>query len=104
MEVCNMAEKVYTIDEIRSIIQPVAKRYGVGQIALFGSYARGDANADSDADFRIDSGDIRGYIKLSGFRRELEEALQIPVDVLTTGALDPQFLARIKTEEVIVYE
>jgi Predicted nucleotidyltransferases len=99
-----VSEKIYSIDEIRTIIRPVAQRYGVERVALFGSYARGDANAESDADFRIDSGAIRGYIKLAGFRRELEEALQIPVDVLTTGALEPQTLAKVQAEEVIVYE
>ena len=37
-----MSNKIYTIDEIRQIIFPIAIRYGVERMYLFGSYARGD--------------------------------------------------------------
>jgi len=83
---------------------PVAVHYGVDRVLLFGSYARGEATQDSDIDFHIDKGDIRGYFRLAGFHRELEEALDISVDVLTTGALDEEFLSRIAGEEVVIYE
>lgn len=38
-----MTDKIYTIDEIRSNISPIAKKYGVERVYLFGSYARGEA-------------------------------------------------------------
>ena len=95
---------VYSIDEIKKRIEPVAARYGVERVILFGSYARGEATSASDIDLRIDSGAIRGYFKLAGFHRELEETLDMSVDVLTTGALDEKFLGRIKEEEVVIYE
>lgn len=99
-----MHDNPYTIAEIRSLVTPVARRYGVERVFLFGSYARGEAMPDSDIDLRVDSGAIRGYFKLAGFYRELADALQKPVDVLTTGALSDEFLARIAKEEVILYE
>ena len=99
-----MFDKIYTIAEIQKLIQPVAVRYGVERVCLFGSYARGEAKPGSDIDFRVDSGEIRGYFKLAGFHRELEETLSIPVDVLTTGSLDDDFLSRIAGEEVIIFE
>ncbi len=34
---------VYTLDEIREIAVPIAKRYQLRRLALFGSYARGQA-------------------------------------------------------------
>jgi predicted nucleotidyltransferase len=95
---------LYSIADIKRLISPVARRYGVERIALFGSYARGEAAAGSDIDLRVDSGAIRGYFKLAGFHRELEETLAAPVDVMTTGALDDEFLTRIAKEEVILYE
>ena len=99
-----MLKKQYTIDEIRRRIQPIASRYGVERVYLFGSYARGDALPGSDIDLRVDSGAIRGYFKLAGFYRELEEALAMPVDVLTTGSFSDSFLSRISGEEVILYD
>ena len=99
-----MQKKSYTVAEIRDIILPVAKRYGVERVSMFGSYARGETNLGSDIDLRIDNGAIRDYFELSGFHQELEAALSISVDVLTTNSLDDIFLARIAGEEVVLYE
>ena len=99
-----MPEKPYTISDIQSLVIPIAAHYGVERVLLFGSYARGDATMESDIDLHIDKGAIRGYFKLAGFHRELEEALDMSVDVLTTGALDSGFLSRIEKEEVVIYE
>ena len=99
-----MSATPYTIDEIRLRVRPIAQRYGVERILLFGSYARGDAMPGSDIDLRVDSGAIRGYFKLAGFYRELEEALGLPVDVITTGSLSEKFRSRISEEEVVLYE
>ena len=35
---------IYTIDEIRRKVVPIAKKYGVKKLSLFGSYARGEAD------------------------------------------------------------
>jgi len=34
---------IYTIGEIASLVAPVARSYGAERVALFGSYARGEA-------------------------------------------------------------
>jgi predicted nucleotidyltransferase len=57
----NMPARPYTIPEIQKLIRPIAQRYGVERVLLFGSYARGEANPDSDVDLRIDSGSIQDY-------------------------------------------
>ncbi|MEY8576271.1 nucleotidyltransferase domain-containing protein [Oscillospiraceae bacterium 21-37] len=38
-----MTRKVYTINEIKGIVAPIAQKHGVNRVYLFGSYARGDA-------------------------------------------------------------
>ena len=48
-----MSDKVYTLDEIRAIAAPIAKQYGVAAMYLFGSYARGEQNAESDIDILL---------------------------------------------------
>ncbi len=39
------------------LVRPLAKKYHVKEIYLFGSYARGEADAQSDLDFLIFGGD-----------------------------------------------
>jgi hypothetical protein len=103
--VSRVAGKVYTTEEIKQIVEPIAREYGIGRLSLFGSYARGNAKPGSDIDFHLmDCGDIRGLFRLAGFHRRLEESFGIDVDVLTTGALDDNFLSRISGEEVILYD
>ena len=97
-------QHVYSINEIASLVTDVAHEYGVKRIVLFGSYAKGNAKPDSDIDLRIDKGEIKGLFQLASFQREIEEKFSVPVDVLTTGALDDEFLSRIKDSEVVLYE
>ena len=92
-----------TIDEIKEIVTILAARYGADRIYLFGSYARGDANKDSDIDLRIDKGAIRG-LQMGGLAADLEDALGIPVDLVPTGSLDSKFLNSISDDEVLLYE
>ncbi len=93
----------YTLEEIKSIIKPIAKKYGVERVYLFGSYACGDITESSDVDLRIDKGSLKGMFALCELYTEIEEALQLKVDVLTTGSLDDNFLRKIQEEEVLVY-
>lgn len=51
-----------TIEEIREKATPIAIRYEVDELSLFGSYARGDADEKSDLDFLILKGNIKGLL------------------------------------------
>ena len=96
--------KIYSIEELQKLVSPIAADYGIENVYLFGSYARGEARENSDIDLRIDKGALRGYIELSGFELDLEDALGAEVEVMTTGGLSDNFLQRIANEEVLLYE
>jgi len=93
----------YTIDEIKSISVPVAQKYGVKKLALFGSYARGEQNINSDIDFLIDKGKIQGW-EIFGFINALEDDLGVHVDVLTYDSLRESFIADSVGSEVVLYD
>ena len=76
---------------------------GAKRIYLFGSYARGDMNEDSDIDLRIDKGAIQG-LQLAGLLLDLEDSLGVSVDLIPTTSLDPHFLESIHNDEVLLYE
>jgi predicted nucleotidyltransferase len=100
-----MKTHVYDIKEITNIVAPIAQEFGIRKLAIFGSYARGEANESSDIDFHIiDRGTLRGLFRLAGFESALEDSLNRPVDVVTSGSLYDDILQNIESEEMIIYE
>jgi len=95
---------VYEIDEIKKISVPIAQKYGVKKLALFGSYARGEQKKTSDIDFLIDKGDIQDLFVFCGFINSLEDSLGMQVDVLTYDSLKDSLIANVMDEEVVLYE
>lgn len=74
---------IYSTEEIIAKVKPIAKKYGVQEMYLFGSYARNEADEESDLDFAIkENGE--GYLieNYFSFLAELEEAFQKEVDII----------------------
>lgn len=80
---------VYTVHELRDMVTPIAVKYGLKGVSLFGSYARGTASEDSDVDLLIDTTgtDIRSLLQVAGIHEELERTLRKSVDLLTLSSL-----------------
>lgn len=93
----------YTIEELRDIITPIAQQHGVKSISLFGSYSTGTATAKSDVDLKIEKGKLASLFQLCGFRLAVEDALHLPVDLVTSESSDQAFLDLISKEEVLLY-
>jgi len=98
-----MYKSRYSIEELKAIILPIAEKYHISKVYLFGSFARGESKEQSDIDLRIEKGELKGMFALCGFYTEVEEALQMKVDILTTGSLEEEFLIKIKKDEVLLY-
>ncbi len=94
---------VFTIDDIKKRVFPIVIKYGINTFSLFGSYARGEANEDSDLDFVMDKGDLKGlqYVSLV---QELEDEFNCHVDVISKGSSNKKFLDAVSSEEVLLYE
>jgi len=79
---------VYTIEEIREKVKPVAEKYEVTEMYLFGSYARGEGDERSDLDFAVqDEGTKLVGTEFFGFEEELEEAFGIAVDLISVNCV-----------------
>ena len=83
---------IYAVDEIARIVRPIAQRYGLRAVYLFGSYARGAATEDSDIDLLIDTTgtNIKSLLQVAAVYCELEEALGKPVDLVTVSSLEQE--------------
>ena len=93
----------YSIEELRRLISPIAESHGVESVSLFGSFSRGTATAESDVDLKIEKGRLRSLFQLCGFRLAVEDALHMPVDLVTSEASDREFLKMIEKDEVLLY-
>lgn len=64
-----MNSAIYTMEEIRDRISPVAAKRSVEKIYLFGSYAKGKATETSDVDLFVEAPKIHGIFALGVFLR-----------------------------------
>ena len=94
---------VYTIEEIQKKAIPIVQEYGVASLSLFGSYARGEATDDSDLDFIMDKGELKGLQYVSLVNR-LEEEFKCHVDLVSSESPNKKFLNAIRDDEVLIYE
>ncbi len=73
--------------EIKNIILSHLKEYDPIKVGIFGSYARGDNNKDSDIDILVKFKESPSLLTLIKLENDLSEILGVKVDLVTTGAL-----------------
>jgi predicted nucleotidyltransferase len=80
---------IYTLNQIKDKIMPAAQKYELAGVFLFGSYARNEAQDDSDVDLLIDrtNSKIRSLFDLGELYTLLGESLNKKIDLVTTSAL-----------------
>ena len=83
-----MRKDVLSLEMIADIVRPIATKYQVDSIYLFGSYARGEATAESDLDFLVFGGDSFRKTMIVAMAEELREAFEKPVDVFEICEVD----------------
>ncbi|MDR0884279.1 MAG: nucleotidyltransferase domain-containing protein [Oscillospiraceae bacterium] len=104
---------IYTIEQLKERIAPVANKYGLPAVYLFGSYARGEATDDSDIDLLVDKtgANLHGLFAMGGLYNDLSEVVEKPIDMLTTSALEqectkertPWMVENLQRERVKIY-
>ncbi|MBI3967053.1 MAG: nucleotidyltransferase family protein [Chloroflexi bacterium] len=82
----------------RREILGIAARHGVRSIQVFGSFARGDAGADSDVDFLIEVEEPVSPWFPGGLVADLEDLLGRRVDVVTHNGLHSSLRDRVLQE------
>lgn len=101
-----MSDKIYTIDEIKLVLQKVLANLPVYQVTLFGSYAKNSASQTSDIDLLIDTRSTLMGLKLLSLIGQLEEAFNKPVEVFEKIEIieNSKVDMEIKRTGVVVYE
>ena len=94
----------YTIEELRRIVEPIAESYGMRQVYLFGSRARGDNREDSDYDFCVVTSDDCDLFELGGFFADLRDALGVEIDLVCQESLRDDFSREVLRDRRLLYE
>ena len=99
-----MISKILTIEDIVDLVKPIAEKYHVQKIYLFGSYARGEAGIDSDLDFLVYGGEGFKLTTIFALAEDLREALKKKVDVFEIHEIntDSEFYNTIMKERLVV--
>ena len=82
----------------RAQILQLAARHGAQRVRVFGSVIRGTATKGSDIDLLVAFEPDRSLLDLIGFKQDLQELLNRPVDVVSEGGLSPYLKDRILHE------
>jgi predicted nucleotidyltransferase len=75
----------------------LAREFGVRRLALFGSYARGDATETSDVDVLVDFDPALG-LRFVDLAERIQALLGIPADVVSRRAIPPRHWSEIERE------
>ena len=92
------------LDFLRAHMDELARRFGVGDIALFGSFSRDDAREDSDIDILVRFDRSPTLISFFGAQFYLEDGLGRRVDLVTRKALRSEFRPYVEAEAIHVVE
>ncbi|MCM1188608.1 MAG: nucleotidyltransferase domain-containing protein [bacterium] len=99
-----MNSSVFTIKDIENLVQPIAKKYKVKAIYLFGSYARGEADERSDLDFLVYGGENFKLTMIFSLAEELRMILKKNVDVFEINEInrDSDFYNAVMRERLLI--
>ena len=83
-----------TFEEIENLLSQnkaeLGRRFNVGEMAVFGSYARNEQNKESDIDILVDFKEPIGLLRFIELENYLSDLLGVKVEVVTRKALKPR--------------
>jgi len=80
----------------------LAQNFGVLSIALFGSYARGDAKEQSDIDIAVELKSDNKFMNFFGLKYYLEEHLNKEIDLGIESTIKPAVKESIQKDMIYV--
>ncbi len=95
-----------TLNEIREILSSqkefIRQKYRITELSVFGSYARGEQNENSDVDILVDYDIAPTIIMLVELRDYLSQIFDLKVDIVTKNGLKPRIRERVLAEAVYI--
>lgn len=104
-------KKEEAITQIKKLTEPIFKEYGVDKAYIFGSYARGDYDENSDIDIIIVAKNIKSLLVIGAILEALKQVLNKEVDLIEEECFkegqmedfEQDFYNNIKKERIAIY-
>ncbi len=89
----------------RDALGALCRRYGVRELRLFGSAARGELGPESDVDLLVsfDANAAVGFFALARLQRELGALLGRDVDLVPEAGLKPLVRSEVVAQARVLY-
>ncbi len=107
MTIVSEVNKIYTLNEIKSISTPIFKKYAsIKEVYLFGSYARNEATERSDIDFMLVLNDYDIKSRKDGLivEADLYDGFQKNVDTINYEQAMRVMKESIERDGIKIYE
>ncbi len=88
------------IEIIKKSILPILKRHRVTKAGIFGSFARGEQNRDSDVDILVEIHGGTDMLELIRLKRILEISLKKKVDLVEYESIRSELRNNILQDEI----
>ena len=97
-----MSDSILTFNDIQKIVKPLAEKYHINEVYIFGSYARNEATSTSDIDFLVFGGKDFKLTSIFAFAEELRMIINKKIDVFEINEVntDSSFYNTIMKESV----
>ena len=89
-------------ERLAADVRRLGERYGIRNIRVFGSFARGEAEPESDLDLLVEYVPGHGGFAFVDFCDQVEELLGRKVDVVTEKSLHPLIRDRVLAQSVLL--
>ena len=90
-------------ETVQKTIIDTLKPYQPAMIGVFGSYARGESNADSDLDILVEFTQTVDLLTIIALEQELSDRLGLRLDLVTKKALPSQLEIKIDQDLQRIY-
>lgn len=88
---------------VREAIVAILSRYDAERIAIFGSYARGEAGNRSDIDILVRFARPKSLIQIVQIEDEIKKSIHMNVDLVTEKAVSPYLEGTIHRDEMVIF-
>src|SRR3989338_6833591 len=84
-----------TVAQLKPVVLRITQEYGVRNVRIFGSFARGEQKKRSDVDLLVRMPKGTTLFDLAGLKIDLEKALKRKVDVVQDHCIKPALRSNI---------